>query len=182
MPHVIRPMSGGLLRSEILYWLPADGTSRTASYTRTRKRPYCSRLGLLHPHRRSREVSERCGSPVRDVWVPNPCDVRGAGRCDDVVDVAAGTDVVAGTVAVALLGPGVPVAVHFVAEPEHHRVSPVGQPLAPLPEVRAEVPGGDAVQRIGRVLRSASLGPGLPCQQRLGTPVPDRLQFSDGGA
>ena len=81
------------------------------------------------------------------------------------MDVPPSGNIVAGGVAVDAFGPGVPVAVHFVPEAQHHRVAPAGQGLSPLAQVGIEVAGGDPVQGIGWLVRAAAPGPGLPRQE-----------------
>ena len=54
---------------------------------------------------------------------PDPLDVRGALGGEDVVDVAPHAGVLAGLVAVGVLGPRVPVAVHLLGEAQEDRVA-----------------------------------------------------------
>src|SRR5207253_7426547 len=68
-----------------------------------------------------------------DVRAPDPDRVGGARRGEDVVDVAPGADELAGAIAVRVLGPREPVAVHLPVVAQEEGVPPaagVPRPVA----------------------------------------------------
>src|SRR5205085_1636551 len=81
------------------------------------------------------EAGQGCRGAADDVDVPHPGGVGGADGAEDIDDVAPGLDEITRVIAVLLLAPRIPVAIHLVAEADEKGVSPGLGGGCPLPDI-----------------------------------------------
>src|SRR5262249_42191977 len=106
---------------------------------------------------RSRELGGRSG----EGRTPDPFHVGRAGGGAYVVDVAPRLLELSRMVAVGVVVPGEPVAVHLLSEAEEHRVLPTGQRTCPGPDIGVELAVDDVAQPVAR-LRLVQALAGVP--------------------